>query len=136
MVGNSVISSGREGYNTPSGEFGVIEKNPTYVSSIYGDYVDRSGEVLTENVEVKKIQDRAAQSFGRTNAILSEKSMGVGMHAVICPAIRPHMAVSGSQRKWRPDFFKMFRLERLWRFGKRCRGSMVRIHLFLKDLRR
>lgn len=34
-----------------------------------------------ENVELKKIQDRTAQSFGRTNAILSEKSMGVGMHA-------------------------------------------------------
>jgi hypothetical protein len=55
---------------------------------------------------------------------------------VTCPAIRPHMAVSGCQRKWQPDFFKMFRSKLLWRFGKRRRGSMVRIHLFLKDLRR
>jgi hypothetical protein len=32
IVGMSVISSGREGYNTPSGEFSVIEKDPTHVT--------------------------------------------------------------------------------------------------------
>jgi L,D-transpeptidase-like protein len=54
LVGVSIVSTGREGYNTPSGEFRVTEKDPTHVSSIYGDYVDSSGDVVMENVDVTK----------------------------------------------------------------------------------
>ena len=43
MVGVSVVSTGREGYNTPPGEFRVIQKDVNHASSLYGDYVDHSG---------------------------------------------------------------------------------------------
>jgi lipoprotein-anchoring transpeptidase ErfK/SrfK len=39
VVGVSVVSTGREGYDTPSGEFRITQKDLTHVSSIYGDYV-------------------------------------------------------------------------------------------------
>ena len=52
IVGISVVSTGREGYDTPSGEFRITQKDLTHVSSIYGDYVDRNGQVVMENVDV------------------------------------------------------------------------------------
>ena len=54
MVGVSVVSTGREGYNTPPGEFRVVQKDVDHASSLYGDYVDRSGQVVERNVELGK----------------------------------------------------------------------------------
>src|SRR5438445_11737785 len=43
------ISSGREGYSTPLGRVEVIRKDENPRSSVYGDYVDDSGHVVTDN---------------------------------------------------------------------------------------
>ena len=53
LVGVSMISSGREGYNTPSGAFKILQKNKDHVSNLYGDYVDGAGNVMVSNVGVK-----------------------------------------------------------------------------------
>ena len=43
---SSRISSGREGYRTPTGQFQVTRKDEDHRSSLYGDYVDDSGRVV------------------------------------------------------------------------------------------
>src|SRR5689334_5654789 len=40
LVATSRISSGREGYRTPTGRFEVIRKDLDHRSSVYGSYVD------------------------------------------------------------------------------------------------
>ena len=50
VVGVSVVSTGREGYDTPR----ITQKDLTHVSSIYGDYVDRSGQVVMDNVDATR----------------------------------------------------------------------------------
>src|SRR5437879_13799103 len=50
---SSRISSGREGYRTPIGRFQVIRKDEHHRSSLYGDYVDDSGQVFNVNVDIR-----------------------------------------------------------------------------------
>src|SRR5207253_4645846 len=54
LVGISQLSTGREGLNTPTGTFKIIQKDKDHVSSLFGDYVDSSGNVVVPNVDVKK----------------------------------------------------------------------------------
>lgn len=86
VVGVSVVSTGREGYDTPSGEFHVTEKDPTHVSSIYGDYVDRSGGVVMENVDVTKDpRPRGARFRGAPMPYFLRIQGSIGMHAGYLP---------------------------------------------------
>lgn len=86
MVGVSIVSTGREGYDTPSGEFSVMEKDPTHVSSIYGDYVDRSGRVAMENVDVTKDKRPPGTIFrGAPMPYFLRITGAVGMHAGYLP---------------------------------------------------
>src|SRR3954470_2438024 len=55
LVGESVISTGREGFNTPTGNFKIQQKDKTHVSSLYGDYVDaRTGEIIQKEIDRSK----------------------------------------------------------------------------------
>ena len=86
VVRISVVSTGREGYRTPSGEFSVIEKDRTHVSSIYGDYVARGGKVLVENVDVTKTSPpRGAVFRGAPMPYFLRIHGGIGMHAGYLP---------------------------------------------------
>jgi len=51
---SSRISSGREGYRTPTGQFQVTRKDEDHRSSLYGDYVDDSGRVVKANVDSRR----------------------------------------------------------------------------------
>src|SRR5712664_3343341 len=51
---SSRISSGREGYRTPTGRFQVIRKDEDHRSRLYGDYVDASGKVVKANVDIRR----------------------------------------------------------------------------------
>src|SRR5882724_2831526 len=59
----SRISSGREGYRTPTGRFEVIRKDEDHRSSIYGDYVGGSGKVVKANVDVRRDRKPAHMHF-------------------------------------------------------------------------
>jgi hypothetical protein len=86
IVGVSVVSTGREGYDTPSGEFRITQKDLTHVSSIYGDYVDRSGQVVVENVDVKKDpRPRGTVFRGAPMPYFLRIKGGIGMHAGYLP---------------------------------------------------
>lgn len=51
LVGVSVISSGREGFDTRTGNFKIIQKSKDHVSSRFGDYVDRDGHIIQKEID-------------------------------------------------------------------------------------
>src|SRR3569623_1417109 len=53
LVGVSLISTGREGLETPSGKFKIIQKDKDHKSSQFGDYVDSQGQVIKKDIDVK-----------------------------------------------------------------------------------
>jgi len=115
VVGVSVVSTGREGYDTPSGEFRVTQKDLTHVSSIYGDYVGRSGQVVVENVNVTEDPRPPGTVFrGAPMPYFLRIQGGSACTQAICPAIRHHTAVSACPKKWRFIFSKMLPSVPLW----------------------
>jgi hypothetical protein len=86
IVGRSIVSTGREGYDTPPGDFRITQKDPTHVSSIYGDYVDRSGQVVMENVDLTKDRPPRGTVFrGAPMPYFLRIHGGIGMHAGYLP---------------------------------------------------
>ena len=55
LVGISILSTGREGFGTPSGSFRIQQKDRDHVSSRFGDYVDaKTGEVIRKDIDRDK----------------------------------------------------------------------------------
>jgi len=92
MVGEQIyidspISSGKRGHETPKGDFHVLEKDPDHHSSIYGDFVDRSGRVVRSGASTQidsapsgtHYQGASMKWFCRLT------QSGVGMHVGILP---------------------------------------------------
>ncbi len=70
LAGLSSISSGREGCNTVTGNFHVIQKDKDHRSSLYGRYVDANGSILKTDVDVTKDPPPAGGPFGRSQNAL------------------------------------------------------------------
>lgn len=86
LVGISQLSTGREGLNTPTGTFKIIQKDQNHVSSQYGDYVDNSGTVIMPNVDVGKDKKPPGTKFkGAPMPYFMRIVGGVGMHAGYLP---------------------------------------------------
>ena len=86
IVGISPVSTGREGHDTPLGEFRVTQKDPTHVSSTYGDYVDRTGQVVRENVDAtKNLPPRGTVFRGAPMPYFLRIHGAIGMHAGYLP---------------------------------------------------
>jgi lipoprotein-anchoring transpeptidase ErfK/SrfK len=86
IVGVSVVSTGRDGYDTPPGEFQITEKDREHVSSLYGDYVDRTGRVVMQNVESDKdLRPRGTIFRGAGMPYFLRINGGIGMHAGYLP---------------------------------------------------
>jgi hypothetical protein len=85
-VGKSPISSGREGYTTPTGSFSILQKNKNHVSSLYGDYVDAEGNVVMANVASNRDARPKGTTFrGAPMPYFMRIFGGVGMHAGYLP---------------------------------------------------
>lgn len=85
-VGTVPVSTGREGYNTPTGNFSVIEKDRNHVSTLYGDYVDSSGAVVMKNIGVNENKRPPGAHFqGAPMPNFLRVTGGVGMHAGYLP---------------------------------------------------
>lgn len=54
LAGVSLISSGREGRETVSGDFRIVEKQKHHVSSLFGAYVASDGRVVQADVDTRK----------------------------------------------------------------------------------
>jgi lipoprotein-anchoring transpeptidase ErfK/SrfK len=81
-VATSRISTGREGFRTPTGRFKVIRKDQDHRSSLYGDYVDADGHVVKANVDVRKhAKPRGAHFVGAPMPYFVEFKPSYGLHA-------------------------------------------------------
>ncbi len=89
LVGVSAISSGREGFGTPVGNYKILQKNPDHVSNLYGDYVDDAGTVLVRNVSAKKDPVPPGGKFAGAPMpfFMRLSNAGVGMHQGFLPGV-------------------------------------------------
>jgi hypothetical protein len=86
LVGISVISTGREGFNTPSGSFKIIQKDKDHVSSRFGDYDDASGNVLKKDIDRDKDpMPPGAKYDGAKMPYFMRIVGGTGMHEGFLP---------------------------------------------------
>jgi hypothetical protein len=89
LVGVSAISSGREGYGTPTGSYKITQKNPNHVSNLYGDYVNAQGDVLVKNVTKGKDPVPAGGSFAGSPMpfFMRLGRTAVGLHQGFLPGV-------------------------------------------------
>ena len=84
---DSPISSGKRAGMTPTGSFSVTEKDLNHRSSVYGNFVDRSGRVVRAGVSTRV--DSAPSGTRYEGAPMKYfcrlTSNGVGMHIGILP---------------------------------------------------
>ena len=85
-IGCAPVSTGREGYDTPAGNFSVIEKERNHISTLYGDYVNSSGDVVVRNVGVNVDKRPPGTRFaGAPMPFFLRVNGAVGMHAGYLP---------------------------------------------------
>lgn len=89
LVGVSAISSGREGFGTPVGNYKILKKEPDHRSNLYGDYVDSTGKVLVRNVDVKKDPVPPGGVFAGAPMpfFMRLSNAGMGMHQGFLPGV-------------------------------------------------
>jgi lipoprotein-anchoring transpeptidase ErfK/SrfK len=87
IVADGPISSGKRGHETPRGHFNVMEKDPNHHSSLYGDFVDRSGRVVRAGVSAHIDSAPSGTHFAGAPMkwFLRLTGEGVGMHIGILP---------------------------------------------------
>ncbi len=88
LVGVSAISSGREGFDTPTGSYKIMEKDEDHASNLYGDYVDVAGTVIKANVDVTVDPKPPGAIFkGAPMPYFMRVTGGVGMHQGFLPGV-------------------------------------------------
>jgi hypothetical protein len=86
LVGISMISTGREGYNTPTGNFHIIQKDQNHASSEYGDYDDAQGNIVMKEIDRKKDKMPPGAHFdGAKMPFFMRIVGGTGMHEGFLP---------------------------------------------------
>ncbi|PYK66616.1 MAG: hypothetical protein DME45_12255 [Verrucomicrobia bacterium] len=89
LVGESTVSTGKRGFDTPPGHYRVIQKDKDHVSSEFGDYVNDSGEVVKSNIDIRKDFQPAGTHFdGARMPYFMRFNGGYGMHAGYVPRFR------------------------------------------------
>ena len=86
LVGVSQVSAGREGHNTPIGNYKIIQKDKDHASNLYGEYVDATGNVIQKDVEMgKDPKPPGAKFLGAPMPYFMRITGGVGMHEGYLP---------------------------------------------------
>ena len=86
LVGVSTISTGREGHDTPTGSYRIQQKDVDHKSSIYGDYVDASGNIIKKEIDRNKDPKPPGAIYdGAKMPNFMRITGGVGMHAGFLP---------------------------------------------------
>jgi hypothetical protein len=86
LAGGSPISSGAEGYDTRPGRYRIMEKDIDHLSSIYGDYIDREGNIMVTNIDNRKDPRPPGAKFdGAKMYYFMRIYGGVGMHQGYLP---------------------------------------------------
>jgi lipoprotein-anchoring transpeptidase ErfK/SrfK len=86
LVGVSQVSAGREGYDTPAGNYKIVQKDKDHASNLYGDYVDAFGNIVQKEVSVNKDPKPPGAIFrGAPMPFFMRITGGVGMHKGYLP---------------------------------------------------
>lgn len=87
LVGVSAISTGREGFGTPTGKFKVIQKSKDHVSTLFGDYVDATtGAIIQKDVDTRvDKKPKGARYDGARMPYFMRVVGGTGLHAGFLP---------------------------------------------------
>jgi len=102
LVGISAISSGREGHDSPVGNFKVRKKEKQHASNLYGDFVDASGTVVVKNVDATKDKPSAGCHFQCSSMPwFMEFAPGSACTPAFCPASRIRTAAFAFPTAWR-----------------------------------
>ena len=106
LVGESNISTGRKGFETPPGKYRVIQKDENHVSNLYGNYQSEDGTVVQSNVEVGKDPMPEGASFvGAPMPYFLRFTRGYGMHAGFVPRYRASHGCIRMPRTMAKHFF-------------------------------
>ncbi|MEI8234951.1 MAG: L,D-transpeptidase family protein [Verrucomicrobiota bacterium] len=89
LVGVSSISTGREGFGTPSGSFKIIQKDKDHVSSRFGDYLDaQTGAIIKKDADREKDPlPKGARYDGAKMPYFMRVVGGTGMHEGFLPGM-------------------------------------------------
>jgi len=89
LVGVSSLSTGREGHNTPTGNFKILRKDHDHVSSRYGDYIDaQTGAIVKKDIDtMKDPKPPGAKYDGARMPFFMEIVPGIGMHEGFLPGM-------------------------------------------------
>lgn len=88
LAGVSAISSGREEYATPPGNYKIIQKKKDHVSNLYGDFVDAGGNKVVKNVSSKDPAPPGTKFAGAPMPYFMRlTNSGVGMHQGFLPGV-------------------------------------------------
>jgi len=87
LVGISILSTGREGHDSPTGSFHIIQKDRDHVSSIYGDYIDaKTHEIVMKEIDRSKDKmPKGCMYDGARMPFFMRIVGGVGMHEGFLP---------------------------------------------------
>ena len=86
LAGVSLISSGREGRDTVTGNFHIIQKDKSHKSSLFGQYVDANGKVIQNDVDTgKDSMPQGAHYNGAKMPNFMRINAGIGMHEGFLP---------------------------------------------------
>jgi lipoprotein-anchoring transpeptidase ErfK/SrfK len=107
VIGESTISTGRKGYETPPGRYRVIQKDRDHISSEYGDYITRDGEIVMRNISVKEDPKPKGTIFdGAKMPYFLRFTGGYGMHAGYVPRYRASHGCIRMPAKMARHFFE------------------------------
>jgi lipoprotein-anchoring transpeptidase ErfK/SrfK len=105
VVAISPASTGREGYNTPTGKHRVIRKDIDHRSSIYGAYV-RNGRVVKAGVDVRKDpKPRGAVFVGAPMPYYLQIAPSYGLHAGDLPGYPASHGCIRLPGRWAKRFY-------------------------------
>ncbi len=86
LAGVSRVSTGRPGYDTPTGSFRITEKSPHHRSNLYGEYVDDHGGVVKANVDKRRDEAPPGTKFrGASMPNFLRFNDAIGMHGGYLP---------------------------------------------------
>lgn len=86
LAGVSLISSGREGLGTVTGQYRILAKEREHRSSLFGAYMDASGAVMQRDVDTRKDPKPPGATYqGADMPHWMRITGGTGMHAGFLP---------------------------------------------------
>jgi lipoprotein-anchoring transpeptidase ErfK/SrfK len=86
LVGESTVSTGKRGFSTPPGHYSVVSKDKNHFSSEFGDYIDRDGNVVVSNIDVRKDRCPKGAHFDPARMpYCMHFNGGYAMHQGYCP---------------------------------------------------